>query len=331
MSISSRLPTWLSRLAFAALVPLAANGAANAQTFPDPGKQIRIIVPAGAASVTDLLARVYAKAMTETSGVSAIVENRAGAEMVIGVQSFMGSPPDGYTLMFTTSSSQVLNPVMIPNLPYDPLKQMVPISGIARGGLVMNLGPSTPFQNARDFVAAARANPGKYTCASASTTTRLACELLQVTAGVKLLNVPYKATAAAATAVSSGETDVIFIDAGSARALWQTGRLRGVAVTQTTRMPTLANLPTLREDGVADYDLSAWYAAYAPLGTPPDVTATLRAIMRKAGSSKAVIDTLASFSIEPLDLVGDDLTAMNRREIEKWSKLVREQGIKPAY
>jgi tripartite-type tricarboxylate transporter receptor subunit TctC len=303
---------------------------AKAQSFPDPSKPIRIIVPAGAASVTDLLARAYAKAITETSSVNVVVENKAGAEMVIGVQAFMGSPPDGYTLMFTTSSSQVLNPVMLPNLPYDPLKSMVPLHGLGRSGLVMNLGPSTPFQTPREFIAAAKANPGKYTCASASTTTRLGCELLAATAGIKLLNVPYKATAAGLTAVSSGEVDVMFVDAGSARALWQTGRLRGVGVTQTTRMPTLPNLPTLREEGAADYELTAWYGAYAPLGTPPDVVATLRNILRKAGSTKAIADTLTSFSSEPLDLVGDDLAAMNRREIEKWGKFVREQGIKPA-
>jgi tripartite-type tricarboxylate transporter receptor subunit TctC len=327
LTVLSRFSSWLQAALCGALV---AAGIAQAQPFPDPSKPLRIIVPAGAASVTDLLARAYGKAITDTSGLNVIVENKAGAELVIGVQALIASPPDGYTLMFTTSSSQVLNPVMIPNLPYDPLKNMLPLTGVARGGLVMNLGTSTTFQTPREFFAAARANPGKYTCSSASTTTRLACELLQVTTGIKILNIPYKATAAAVTAVSAGETDVVFVDAGSARAQWQSGRLRGVGVTQPSRMPTLPNLPTLREEGATDYDLTAWYAAYAPLGTPPEVATALRNILRKAGSTKSIADTLTSFSLEPLDLVGDDLAAMNRREIDKWGKLVREAGIKPA-
>lgn len=317
---------WLKGLMFAAL---ALATAAQAQTYPDKGRPIRIIVPSGAASVVDLLARAYAKALTDTSGLNVVVENKPGAELVIGVQAFMASAPDGYTLMLTSSSSQTLNPVMIPNLPYDPLKDMVPVTGVSKGGLVMNMGASTSFKTAREFVAAARAHPGKYTCASASTTTRLACELLQATAGIKLLNVPYKATAAAVTAVSGGEADVIFVDAGSARAQWQSGRLRGVAVTQTTRMSTLPLLPTLREEGLQDFDLTAWYAAYVPLRTPPDTVATLRDAFRKAAATKAIAETLSNFSMEPLDLVGDDLTALNRSEIEMWTRIVRAQSIRP--
>lgn len=301
----------------------------QAQTFPDKSRPIKVIVPSGAASVVDLLARAYAKALTDTSGLNVVVENKAGAEMVIGVQALVSAPADGYTLMVTSSSSQVLNPLMIANLPYDPLKDMVPVAGISKGGLVMNLGTSTTFQNGRDLIASARANPGKYTCASASTTTRLACELLQVTAGVKLLNVPYKTTAAAITAVAAGEADMIFVDVGSSRAQWSTGRVRGVAVTQTTRMPTLPNLPTLKEEGATDYDLTAWYAAYAPLKTPPEVLAALRDAMRKAAATKPIAETLVNFSMEPMDLTGEALTAHNRREIDTWGRVVRAQGIKP--
>ena len=156
----------------------AMTTAVQAQTYPDKSRPIKIIAPSGAASVVDLLARAYGKAMAETSSLNVVVDNKPGAEMVIGVQAFTSSAPDGYTAMVTSSSSQTLNPVMIPNLPYDPLKDMVPLTGLAKGGLIMNLGVSTTFKTAHEFVAAARAAPGKYTCSSSSTTTRLACELL---------------------------------------------------------------------------------------------------------------------------------------------------------
>lgn len=325
---SNRKTGWMRGLVTLVAAAAAATAFAQPAAYPDKARPIRIIVPSGAASVVDLLARAYAKSLTDTSGLNVVVENKPGAELVIGVQALVAAPPDGYTIMVTSSSSQVLNPVMLNNLPYDPLKDMVPVSGISKGGLVMNLGTSTTFHNARELIAAARANPGKYTCASASTTTRLACELLQATAGVKILNVPYKTTAAAVTAVASGEADMIFVDVGSARGHWQTGRVRGVAVTQATRMPTLPTMPTLKEEGATDYDLTAWYAAYAPNKTSPEVLAALREAMRKAGTTKLIADTLVNFSMEPLELTGDALVAHNRREIDMWSRVVRAQGIK---
>ncbi|MBT2336603.1 tripartite tricarboxylate transporter substrate binding protein [Variovorax paradoxus] len=304
--------------------------AAHTQGFPDKARPMRIVVPAGAGSSGDLLGRALAKAMSDVSGLNVIVENKPGAEMVIGIQSFLAAPADGYTLLLTSSSSQTLNVVMIPNLPYDPLKDMVPLNAIGKSGLVMNLGVSTQFRTGREFVAAARASPGKYTCASSSTTTRMACDLLQATAAVKMLNVPYKTAAAALMGVAGGEADVVFLPDDQARAQWQAGRMRGVAVTQTSRMATLPNLPTLREEGLPEYDLTVWYAMYVGKNTPPEAVSALRDIVGRANRTKPMLDTLAGFSLEPLDLVGADVTAHNRREIETWTKLVKSQALKLA-
>jgi tripartite-type tricarboxylate transporter receptor subunit TctC len=304
-------------------------GAAQAQSYPDPSRPIKILVASGVASASDLLARAYAKAITEASGFNVIVENKPGAETVIGVQALLASPPDGYTMLLVSSSTSTLNVVMIPNLPYDPLRDFVPLTGIAKALLVMNLGTSTNFKTARDFIAAAKANPGKYTCASATTTTRLACELLQSTAGIKLLNVPYKATAGGVTALASGEVDVMFVDVSSVSSQWQSGRVRPVAVTGTTRMRSLPDLPTLREQGVPEYDMSAWFATYFPAKTPPEIASTMREILRKASKTKLMADTLNSFAMEPLDIAGDDVTQLTRREIEMWGKIVKQANIKP--
>jgi tripartite-type tricarboxylate transporter receptor subunit TctC len=205
---------------------LLGAGAVSAQGYPEKGRAIKVVVPSGAASTVDLLARAYDKAVNEVAGLSFVVENKAGAEGALGIQSFLTSPADGYTLLFVSSSQTALNPVMIPKLPYDPLKDLQPLATISKAGLVMNLGTSTPFKTAEEFVASARGNPGKHTCATASTTQRMACEFLQASGKIKLLIVPYKTTAAAMFAVASGEVDAIFVDAGTALAQWNTGHRR---------------------------------------------------------------------------------------------------------
>ncbi len=244
------------------------------------------------------------------------------------MQAFLASPPDGYTLMITSSSAVTLGPVTLPNIPYDPVKDFVPLVGLGKTPFLVTLGPSTTFKTAREFIAAARANPGKYTCASASASTRMACELLQAKANIKLLNVPYKAAGAAMTAVAAGEADTYITDPGSAKALWDAGRVRVVAVTGTTRAPTMAQLPTLLEEGVTDYNLPVWFAAYMPTKTPPEVAAVMRDILQKAIRSKVVADMLTGASIEPLDVAGADLTAMTRAEIDMWNNLIRTANIK---
>jgi tripartite-type tricarboxylate transporter receptor subunit TctC len=310
---------WLAAVAFA--------GNAAAQDYPDKAKPIRIIVPTGPGSAIDLLARAYGKGMTDVAGINTIVDNKSGAEGVIGMQAFTSSPADGYTMLVVSSSLVSLNPIMIPNLPYDPLKDLTPLATISKAGLVMNMGASTTFKTGREFIAAARANPGKYTCASSTTTLRMACEFLQAKAGIKLLIVPYKTTAAAMLALASGEADVLFVDAGSSIGQWKTGRVRGVMVTTPERLPSLPELSTTREEGIPEFLMSAWYAVYFPKGTPPAIVAKMNDILRGVATRPEVRQALATFVHEPLGLVGDEVTAMNRREIEVWQKLVRDHRI----
>lgn len=313
---------------FLLLGAMGAASAVSAEPYPDNSKPIKIIVPVGAGSAIDLMARSAAKAMAEESQLNVIVDNKPGAELALGVQAFVSSPPDGYTLLFTTSSSQSLNPVVIPNLRYDPLKDYVPVASLSKTALILNLGTSTGSMSAREFIESAKKNPGKHTCASGSTTQRMACEMLQAAAGIKLLNVPYKSTAAAMIAIAGGEVDAIFVDAGTAKAQWQTGRVRGVAVTGPERMQALPRIPTLREEGVADFNMTAWYAAYAPNKTPPAVLAAIREIVRKSTASKTFADTLAQFAMEPMDLNPEQINDLTRREMQGWTNVVRQQNIK---
>lgn len=326
---STRRAVWLKAMALAgSMLLLTAWGTSHAQTYPDKVKPIKIIVPTGVASAADLLGRAIGKAITDQTGLNVIVDNRPGAENVIGIQALMSSPPDGYTLLVNSSSSSTLNPVMIPDLKYDPLKDLQPVATLSKTGLIMNVGAAIPFKSLHEFVAAAKERPGKYTCASATTTQRMACEMLQARAGINLLVVPYKATSGAITALASGEADVNFSDAGAARAQWQSGRVRGLAVTLPERMSALPQLPTFREEGVPDFNMTAWYAVYAPEKTPPAVIAAIRGIIGKAAKSKSFSDSLNQFAMEPMDLTPEEITQLIRREIQMWTKVVRDQHIK---
>lgn len=307
-----------------AVLLFAVCSSTRAETYPS--RPIRILVPFGAGSSGDILARALARGITEVSGATAVVENKPGAEAVIGVLAAKKSPADGYTILLGNSSSQVLNMYMLPQLPYDPVADFVPLVGVAKFSLVLNAGPSTTFKSVRDVINAARSAPGKYTYGSATTSTRLAMEMLESLAGIKLLAVPYKSMAEATTALASGQVDFLMNDAATGAPQYKSGRLRPLGTTGLTRMYALPNVPTLREQGVANYELTGWHATYFPANTPPAIAATMRDILRKATKTKYVSDALALASFEPLDLSGDQLTSMLRADSEKWGKLVRASG-----
>jgi tripartite-type tricarboxylate transporter receptor subunit TctC len=316
-------------LRFFLLALSLAAGTASAQSYPDKTKTLKIILPQGPGSASDVMARALAKGISDVSGLNVIVDYKPGAETVLGVQALLQSPADGYSLLMVSSSTPVLNVVMFPNLAYDPFRDFVPLVGYAKNVLTLNLGPSTPYKSAREFIAAAKAQPGKLTFASATTAQRLAGELLQANAGIQLLNVPYKASAQAATALASGEVDMQMIDAVSMRALWQSGRVRPVAVSGPTRMKAMPELPTLREEGVPDYDFTAWFATYFARGTPPEIVERMSDVLRRAMKTPGVVEMLTQGGMEPLELSGDELTQLARREVDLWNKIAKRAGLKP--
>jgi tripartite-type tricarboxylate transporter receptor subunit TctC len=306
------------------------GGTAMAQSYPDKSKPLRIVLPQGPGSASDVVTRALAKAITDVSGINVVVEYKPGAETVIGIQAMLTAPADGYTMTMVSSSTPVLNPIMIPNLPYDPLRDFIPLVGISKVMLAFNLGPSTPFKSVREFVAAAKANPGKYTFGSSTTTTRLCGELLQTLAGIQLLNVPYKTTAAGLTALAGGEVDLMFADASSVRPLWDSGRVRYLAFSGGTRSTLMSQVPTMKEEGVADYDLVAWFATYFAARTPPEAVSAMREILRKAVKTPGFMEMLNKANMEPMDLEGEEINAMTRREIETYTKVLRAANLIPA-
>lgn len=317
-------------LGFLGLALLVGSGTAVAQTYPDKAIPLKIVVPFGAGSATDVIARALGTAITEVSGVPVVIDNRPGADTLLGAQAVLSAPADGNTLLLVSSSTTVLNPLMIPNQPFDMLRDFVPLSAIARNHPAFNLGTSTTFRSVREFIAAAKAAPGKYTYGGASTTSQLTGQLLEARTGIEMLYVPYKTTAAALTALASGEVDLILVDAGSAKAAYGSGRVRPLAVGAPARISALPQVPTLIEEGIPDYQINSWFATYFSSRTPADRVAAMRAILTSAVRSANYREALIRSNLEPFDLSGSDISDMTRSEIDMWGKLLRATKLRQA-
>lgn len=307
-------------------VAIGAPSLAHAQSFPEKGKAIRAIVPFPAGSTSDTLARPFTLAMGETLGTTVVVDNKAGADGVIGMRAVKASPPDGYTILFTSLSTQVMNPHLFKELPYDPLKDFIPLAGTMKSPLMVNVGPSIPFKTATEFFAAAKANPKKYTYASVSATTRIAGHMLSKAAGIELVNVAYKGFGDLVSNLIAGKVDILIADGPAVKPYFSQG-VRSLAVASLNRFPPFPDVPTLQEQGLKGFEIVGWHAAYVPANTPAAVVTQLRDAVRKAVQSKYVKEYYTNFGVEPLDLAGDDLAAFQKAEYEKWGQAIREAGM----
>jgi tripartite-type tricarboxylate transporter receptor subunit TctC len=293
--------------------------------YPDKSKPIRAIVPLSAGSTVDALARVYAQQMGEILGTTFVVDNRAGAESVIGIQAVKSMPADGYTVMFSSISTQLVNPHLFKQLAYDPFKDFAPLGGTMRTPLIMMAGPKFAFKSVREFVAAAKAAPEKYTYASISSTTRLSGAIFASAAGIKLLNVPYKDFGGMIGDVLENRIDVVFLDGAGLKSNTGLG-MRGMAVCAKVRSASFPDVPTMEEQGVP-IEVIGYHSAYVLAGTPPAALATLRDALRKAEGTKAVRDFIASTGNEIMNLHGEAFGTWERGEFDKWGKAARDSGL----
>lgn len=328
MNLISNAPGNFTRLLWCLVLLMCATfGFAHGGTYPDRSRPLKVVVPFGAASSTDILARALARDISDVSGMNVIVESKAGAEGQIGMNAGKFAPPDGYTMVMTTSSTQVLNPHMIPNLLYDPVADFIPVAGVAKFALILNAGPSLPQRDLRDFLKSARENPGKYTFGSGTATTRLAAELLQSMAGIKLLSVPYKSQTEAITGLAGGQVDIVFMDLPGSSPHHKSGRVRPLAVTGATRMAALPRVPTLQEEGIGGYEVTGWWATYFPAKTPSEVVAAMTDIVQKAIKTQAVKDAFENFALEPLPLGEEQLARFQKTDSQRLAKIVREANL----
>lgn len=295
-----------------------------------PERPIRWIVPFPAAGAMDNIARTLGEEMSQTLGQSIVVENRPGAGGNIGAELVARSPADGYTMLIVANGMAV-NPALYRKLSYDPIKDFAPVSllAVVPNVLVANKAKTTA-KTVPEVIASAKSQPGKYTYASAGngTSIHLAGELFTSMAGVELLHVPYKGSGPAVTDLLGGQVDYMFDSITSAKPHIDAGKLTAIAVTTSKRSAALPNVPTVAEAGLPGYELSPWFAAFVPAGTPPAVVETLNRAMVEALRKPAVQKRLAAIGAEPIGSTPAELKQHLAKETDKWGKLIRSRGIR---
>jgi tripartite-type tricarboxylate transporter receptor subunit TctC len=317
------------RLLLLASTAAALPTALQAQAAWPDGKTIKGIVPFAAGSATDTIARVYADQMSRTLGTSIIIENRAGANGMIGADAVAKSPADGYTILFGTNSTNAAAPALFKNVPFDHEKDFAPVAYMGSVPLIVCVSNKLEMKSLKDLIAYAKANPGKLNFGSASSSQRVSTEMLMSMAGIKMNLVTYRASPQAVTDLITGQIDVFVADLAVMLPQVQGGTIRALAATSAKRVPQLPDLPTVEEAaGLTGYELIAWFGAFAPAGTPEAVVTRLNDAIVKASASPEVLDKLGKgLGIAVSSSTPVELAANVKRESAKWQKAIADAGI----
>jgi tripartite-type tricarboxylate transporter receptor subunit TctC len=309
------------------VIGLTMAGLAMAQKYP--AKPITVIVPQAAGGANDTIARVVAQKLSEQLGQSVVIENRVGAGGNVGTAAAAKARPDGYTVMITADSAQVINPFLYQSTGFDPVKDFEPVAPLARAGYVLVAHPSFPANNVSELVALAKAAPGKYAIASAGngTLNHLIGEMLQKAADIKLVHVPYRGAAAAATDVVGGQVPLSVQSMPSSIGFIRAGKLKVLGVVNERRLPALPDAPTIGET-IKGFGATPWYGMFAPAGTPKEIVRLLQDEVAKALDSAEARDKLAVVGCEPYKGTSEQLAALVRDDLVRWSRIVKESGAK---
>jgi tripartite-type tricarboxylate transporter receptor subunit TctC len=299
---------------------------ALAQAYPN--KPIKAIVPFAAGSATDQIGRAFTQKMSEVLGQPIIIENRAGVNGMLGADALAKSTPDGYTIMVGTNSTNAALKSLMKKLPYDQDTAFAPIGYIGSVPLIVAVNNDVPVKNLRELVAAAKAKPTQLTFASASTSQRVSTEMLQSMAGIEMTHVPYKSGPAAMTDLIGGQVNLFTADFAVMLPQVKAGKIRGLAVTSMQRSKAIPELPTVNEAlGLKDYELIAYFALFAPAGTPPDVITRLNRALNTAVADKDIIERFSAIGFETAPGTPEALAQRNRLETAKWAKAIRDAKI----
>jgi tripartite-type tricarboxylate transporter receptor subunit TctC len=315
-------------LVFATIASLVLPAVAQVQTYPT--RVIKLIVPAGPAGPTDLLARLLADRMTAALGQSVIVENRGGGGGAIGARAVANADPDGYTLLFGNTATFANIPAVSRNAGYDPVKNFAPVAKVMDSYQVLVMRPDFPAKTVGELVAYAKANPARlnFGAAGLGNLTNLSGELLKLKAGVDFVTVQYKSGGEFVRAVLSGEVHFAIDNVTSLRALIDDGKLRALAVTSAARQPDFPDVPTMIEAGVPDYVVTSFFGVAAPGGTPAPVVTRLNAVINASLTSDALRASLKKLGAEPTVATPEAFTAFIATELRKWTMIADTAGIK---
>jgi tripartite-type tricarboxylate transporter receptor subunit TctC len=314
-------------LALAAAL-LAVGLPVQAQTYPS--KPVKLVVPFPPGGSLDIAGRLLAQKLSEAWGQSVVVENKPGAGGNIGADFVAKSPADGYTILMGALSTHAVNPSLYKSMPYDAVKDFAPISLIAITPNVLVVNPAVPVSTAKEFVAYAKANPGKLAFGSGSNGSagHLAGELFKVETGTDAVHVPFKGGAPATQALMAGDTQFMFDNLANAMAQVKAGRIKALAVTTAERSKLAPDLPTMAEAGLPGFDISTWYGLFAPAGTPPAVIAKWNADVTKILNSPDVRAKLQADGAEPSPNTPEQFAQFIARELAKYARIIKASGAK---
>jgi tripartite-type tricarboxylate transporter receptor subunit TctC len=316
--------------AFAAAAICAGLLTAPAAAQDYPTRQVQIIVPSTAGGGTDINARLFADQLSRQLGQAFFVDDRPGAGSVVGTVAAANATPDGYTLLAGLIADMAVNPSLFANLPYDPVKDFVPVAMFSKYPFAVVVSKDFPAHSIKELIALAKEKPGAINYASAGNGTgqHLAAELFKLTTGINLTHVPYRGAQPAYADVISGQVPVFFDNLASALGQIQAGTVRALAVTGTQRSPLLPDVPTVAEAGVPDYQYYVWFGLWAPKNTPQPIVDKLHAAVTKALADPVLQQRLTAVAGEPFDMPLADITPFVKTEIAKWADVVKRGGVK---
>jgi tripartite-type tricarboxylate transporter receptor subunit TctC len=311
-----------------ALAAAFSSGSALAQAWP--AKPIKLIVPFPAGGGTDIIGREVAQKVATATGWTIVIDNKPGSGGNLGVDAAAKSPADGYTLVLGQTSNLAINPTLYSKLPYDPLKDLAPVSLVASAPLVIVVAADSPYKTLADVVAAARAKPQalNYATSGNGTVAHLATELFQRTANVQLTHVPYKGAAQGATDLIGGQVQLYVSSVPTLIGHIKNGKMRAIAVTSAKRADDLPQVPTIAESGYKGFDAVTWFGVVGPAKLPADVVARLNTEINKALKTPELLKKLSDQGADVEGSTPEQFARLIRDDIARWGKVVKESGAK---
>lgn len=311
-----------------AIAALTMASIAHAQTFPT--KPIRLICPFPPGGAVDIASRAIANEMSKTLGQQVVVENKPGAGGNIGGAEAARSAPDGYTIFMTTSGINAINPALYSKMPFDPNKDLVPVSALVSLNNVLVLHPSVTAKSVAEIIAMAKAQPGKMTYASSGsgTSIHMSGEMFKHLTQVDILHIPYKGSSPALTDLLGGQVMMMFDNVPSALPHIKSGKLRALATTGAKRDPTLPDLPTVAEAGVVGYESGVWFGLSIPAGTPREIIAKLNAEAVKGTRSPDFVTRMTALGYNIIGSTPEQMSEMLKKEVSTWGPIVKASGAR---
>jgi len=294
-----------------------------------PSKPIRIIIPFPPGASNDILGRLVGKKLTDTLGVQTIADNRGGASTIIGSTTLLKSPPDGYTIM-ATSSTHIITPLLM-TTPYDAVNDFAAVTTIDSSDYVLVVHPALPANTLKEFIALAKARPGQLNYASSAkgSGNHLSAELLAMKTGIRMQHVPYKGGGPAVIDLMAGQVQMFFNSPSSMVPYIQAGKLKAIAVTGERRMRALPRVPTFAESGMADFYVKSWHGILAPLATPKPIIDRLAAEVARILAMPDTIESLAALGMVPFSSTPEQFAALLRSDTVRFAEVIKAANIKP--